>query len=143
MYYKDTNRYILLGCIGLLVLIAVALPILLLVGGVFSSVLATTNEPSAAERICDNLVAERLIEHRECVTDRSQTVYIPNYFPIGEVDFDYVSVGMRGFKLLKSTRSNACEGNKEFTRVTYLTGTTDNATFLFCGGILENIVYDD
>lgn len=144
MTYKYRIHHVLLGCVVLLSLAIVALLVLSLTGGVFFySLLTSATEPGPAERICNNLVAEEFAERNQCIISQSQTIYIPGYFPIGEVNLDYVSIGMRGFKLLKFTKSNTCEGNKEFVRATYLIGSRDNVTFLFCNKILQAIVYDD
>ncbi len=101
-------------------------------------------EPSAPQRICENLVAEGLIERERCFTaDIQQTVYIPIYFPIGEVTVDYVSTGMDGFELLSFTQSNNCKSGEELIVAHYLTGTTDSVYFGFCNNVLVNVTYDD
>lgn len=99
--------------------------------------------PSAPEKICNNLVAEDLIDSTECTSDKVDTTFIPHYFHVGETTFDYVSVGMRGFEEIKFYEDYGCEENRHHILVQYLTGTTEYVSLIFCDDILVAIGYHE
>lgn len=99
-------------------------------------------EPSAPEKICNNLLAEDLIISTECTSDKLYTTFMPHYFHVGETTFDYVSVGMNGFEQLDFFKGQVgCKENQQRIIVEYLTGTTESVKLWFCDEVLVAISY--
>lgn len=117
------------------------------------SILLISNwfQSSPSEQICNSLIREDLIDSNEqCIKSNYPYVYIPWYFPVNQVDVEYVNKGMHGFEILDLSIGERCSDGRELEVLYYgltkdfFIGTyVETVDFAFCDGLLTTIRHHD